>query len=1138
MQRRNYTSLARRLGLLSRRGRPFQGRVDLVFIGGDIAVAVPHFSVSIVARGAGRSAVMSAAYRHCTKMDFEREARAVDYRAKQGLLHEEFVVPADAPVWVSSMMADRSVSGASEAFWNRVEEFEKRSDAQLAKDVTIALPVELTTEQNIALVREFVERHILSKGMVADWVYHDAPGNPHVHLMTTLRPLTAEGFGAKKVPLLAPDGRPLRNDKGKIVYELWAGGVDDFNSLRDGWFACQNRHLALAGLDIRVDGRSFESQGIAVEPTIHLGVGAKAIERKTSASQIPASLERLELQEALRQENARRIERRPDIVLEMIAREKSVFDERDVAKILHRYIDDATLFGSLMLRVLRDPSALRLTAEGTDLGTGIYAPARYTTRELIQLEAEMVNRALWLARRTSHGVRGALLVATFSRNRGLSDEQQAAIEHLTSGAALAAVVGRAGAGKTTMMKAARQAWQAAGYRVVGGALAGKAAEGLEREAGIASRTLSSWERRWTQGIDRPDEKTVFVLDEAGMVSSRQMAFFVEAVARAGAKLVLVGDPEQLQPIEAGAAFRAIGDRVGYAELQTIYRQRAPWMRSASLDLARGKIGEAIDAYRANGRIVSAELKSEAIERLITDWDREHDPTKTSLILAHLRRDVRLLNGLARARLVERGVVGQGAAFRTADGNRYFSAGDQIVFLKNDGILGVKNGMLGRVMEAVPGRFIASVGEGTYQRDVTVEQRSYNNVDHGYATTIHKSQGATVDRVKVLASLSLDRHLTYVAMTRHRDELVVYYGRWSFAKSGGLVPILSRRNAKETTLDYEARPFYRQALRFAEARGLYLMSVTRTVVRDRLHWIVGQKQKLATLGARLVDLGSSFRLVRGKLERAAPAIGAARPMVSAITVFAKSIEQAVADRLAADLDLRERWQDVSMRFQLVYAEPEVAFAAVKVDAMLNDAPLAATVLQKLAAEPQHFGALSGRTGMFASRSDKHDRETALFNVPALARNLADYMRARAETERRYSAEENALRSRLAVEIPALSPVARQALEQLREGLGRDDQTRLEQSSLHPSVTMELERFSASVSQRFGERTFLRIAAKAPDGEVFVAVTDGMTPQQKNEVRLAWDAMRTIQLLSARGRVSAGLKLSQTQRQSQAKELRLK
>ncbi|EJT00813.1 AAA family ATPase, partial [Rhizobium sp. CCGE 510] len=319
-----------------------------------------------------------------------------------------------------------------------------------------------------------------------------------------------------------------------------------------------------------------------------------------------------------------------------------------------------------------------------------------------------------------------------------------AIGHVAGPARIAAIVGRAGAGKTTMMKAAREAWEAAGYRVVGGALAGKAAEGLEKEAGIQSRTLSSWELRWQRGRDGIDAKTVFVIDEAGMVASKQMAGFVEAAVRAGAKLVLVGDPDQLQPIEAGAAFRAIADRIGYAELETIYRQREDWMRAASLDLARGNVGAALARYQSHDRLHSSTLKAEAVEQLIGDWNREYDPAKTTLMLAHLRRDVRLLNDMARAKLVERGLVSEGRTFRTADGMRPFAAGDQIVFLKNDTALGVKNGMLGKVVEAAPNRVVVSVGEGQQKRHVAVEQRAYSNLDHGYATTIHKSQGATVD----------------------------------------------------------------------------------------------------------------------------------------------------------------------------------------------------------------------------------------------------------------------------------------------------------------------------------------------------------------------------------------------------------
>ncbi|TGP16878.1 hypothetical protein, partial [Mesorhizobium sp. M1D.F.Ca.ET.234.01.1.1] len=102
-------------------------------------------------------------------------------------------------------------------------------------------------------------------------------------------------------------------------------------------------------------------------------------------------------------------------------------------------------------------------------------------------------------------------------------------------------------------------------------------------------------------------------------------------------------------------------------------------------------------------------------------------------------DVRTLNELAREKLVERGIVGEGFAFRTEDGARRFAVGDRVVFLKNEGSLGVKNGMLATVVEAAPGRIVAAIGEGDDRRQVVIEQRFYANVDHGYATTVHKSQ---------------------------------------------------------------------------------------------------------------------------------------------------------------------------------------------------------------------------------------------------------------------------------------------------------------------------------------------------------------------------------------------------------------
>ena len=314
--------------------------------------------------------MLAAAYRHCARMEHEAEARTVDYTVKRGMIHEAFLLPADAPAWARALVADRSVAESSEAFWNRVEAFEKRADAQFAKEFIVALPVELSREQNIALVDAFVATQVLARGQVADWVYHDDPGNPHIHLMTTLRPLTEDGFGRKKVTVLGEDGQPPRNAAGKIVYRLWSGDRPEFLEQRQAWLDLQNRHLALAGLDIRVDGRSYAERGLDVAPTPHIGVAAKAIERKGGEEGRRPSLERLRAFEASRAENARRVERRPEIVLDLISREKSVFDERDVAKILHRWIDDAATFQTLLARILQSPQVLRLEAETIDFATG------------------------------------------------------------------------------------------------------------------------------------------------------------------------------------------------------------------------------------------------------------------------------------------------------------------------------------------------------------------------------------------------------------------------------------------------------------------------------------------------------------------------------------------------------------------------------------------------------------------------------------------------------------------------------------------------------------------------------------------------------------------------------------------------
>jgi Ti-type conjugative transfer relaxase TraA len=377
---------------------------------------------------------------------------------------------------------------------------------------------------------------------------------------------------------------------------------------------------------------------------------------------------------------------------------------------------------------------------------------------------------------------------------GLSDEQRQAVHHITGPARISVVVGLAGAGKSTMLAAAREAWEAAGYRVHGAALSGKAAEGLEAASGIRSRTLASWEHGWQNGraaADRDQLRAgdVLVIDEAGMVGSRQMARFVAQAEARGAKLVLVGDHEQLQAIGAGAPFRAIAAHVGHAGLMDIRRQRADWQREASVAFASHRTAEGLEAYRDHGALRFSETHAGARDAVVAAYLADHAvrPEGSRVAMAYLRSDVRELNAAIRDALQARGALPHGAdagerRFETNDGVRSFAPGDRIVFLENDRDLGVKNGTLATVRQVAENRLVA-VPDGS-TRAVSVPMGDYRAVDHGYATTIHKTQGATVDRSFVLASNRMDRHLTYVAMTRHRDSVELHAGVDAFLPRAG------------------------------------------------------------------------------------------------------------------------------------------------------------------------------------------------------------------------------------------------------------------------------------------------------------------------------------------------------------------
>ena len=775
--------------------QPAQGKAAA----GTPQMAIYHFSAKVIGRSTGRSALAAAAYRSASELHDERLGRDHDFTAKADPAHSEIMLPDGAPErWL-----DRAT------LWNEVEARERQHNSQLARDVEISLPRELGRAEAVALARDFVREQFVSRGMVADLNVHwgvgsDGGEQPHAHVMLTMRRVEGDEFGPKE-----------RAWNDRALLSGW----------RERWAEVANQRLAELGHDARIDHRSYAEQGIPLEPQHKIGpAGARRAERGEDA-------ERRGEHDGIARRNGEQIAADPAVALDALTRQHSTFTKQDLARFVNRHTADGEQFVAVLAKVEASAELVRLGVDGR-------GRERFSTREMVAAEQRMEAAAAELGGSYAHRVDVADIDRAVRRAEAgglaLGEEQRGAVAHVTAGRDLALVVGYAGTGKSAMLGVARQAWEAAGYRVRGAALSGIAAEGLEGGSGIESRTLASLEWGWKEGRDQLTARDVLVVDEAGMVGSRQMERVLSAAREAGAKVVLVGDPEQLQAIEAGAAFRALAERHGAAEIAAVRRQREAWQRDATRELATGRTAHALGRYEQAGMVQGHATQAEARAALVAGWaaERRAAPGQSQVMLAYTRADVAELNRLARERVRAAGELGVEHQVETERGARAMARGDRLMFLRNERGLGagpggrggvaVKNGTLGTVLAVESGGERLTVRlDGPEGRDapvVTFYTRDYGHLDHGYAATVHKAQGVTVDRAHVLASAHMDRHAAYVALTRHREGVALHWSAEAVGDRAGLGRTLGRERAKDTSLDYDLdRAGPERA--YAERRGL-------------------------------------------------------------------------------------------------------------------------------------------------------------------------------------------------------------------------------------------------------------------------------------------------------------------------------
>ena len=525
------------------------------------------------------------------------------------------------------------------------------------------------------------------------------------------------------------------------------------------------------------------------------------------------------------------------------------------------------------------------------------------------------------------------------------DQQRAAARHVACETGRHAfVVGWAGTGKTTMLRAATRAYSAAGFSIVGCCQSAVAARNLARETGAKSRTVASLLLAARSGRAPLNERSIVVLDEAGMVGSPEFAALQEIVLTAGAKLVCVGDPKQLQPISGGGIFASLLREHGRAEISKIQRQKtafepllewlasqaragqgitkeqvtalrqapedarmaateklcasAPklarafarwrerfdheWLREAVSELADGAALPALRLLDQRGRLrilgVGAQpnasifdpgfavepgakpMETPAMRAAVEAWATDKTQLPNKIMIAATRVEVAALNAMARAVLVEKGLVQDEAGLdlpiniRDAEPEiKRFAPGDRVVFTKNDRELGVANGATGTIQAVNVGTMLGvahpelvvelddAIGEAKDAIKNLIVPASFGWLDLSFCLTNNKSQGRTVDSAHVLvnpATAIVDREWAYVAASRSRFATTLYVdaaaiaafdpeSHLAAAQAGwqgaldreqiieALARRMSKSRAKGTTLDYRDAPSAeREAMRIS------------------------------------------------------------------------------------------------------------------------------------------------------------------------------------------------------------------------------------------------------------------------------------------------------------------------------------
>jgi conjugative relaxase-like TrwC/TraI family protein len=418
---------------------------------------------------------------------------------------------------------------------------------------------------------------------------------------------------------------------------------------------------------------------------------------------------------------------------------------------------------------------------------GIAATAkgeRFTTRAIWELERGALDRVEVMAATEDRAVVSEIVVSrVLAKRQSMKPDQAAMVERLLRGGeGVVVVVGEAGTGKTYALTTAAEGWSAAGAELRVAAPTWRAANVLRSEglqATSVASLLADLDRAAASGEAALGPHAVLVVDEAGMVDSRNLARLIDHAQEADAKLVLIGDPAQLGEIEAGGLFASIASRTEPIVLDEVIRHRHELEREGAKLIRDGEGREALAIYRGAERVTVSDDPAMRRDAMVSDWWRSYERGEDALMIAKRNAEVAELNALARERMKAAGRLG---SEEIRVGEASFAVGDQVITRINDQRQNIYNRERWRVERVDEGSErlwlvgIDTRGRVCVDSDYLGRLRERDGgpaIEHAYAATTYQAQGATVDTAFVMADPSMDRQEFYVATSRTREQTYLY-----------------------------------------------------------------------------------------------------------------------------------------------------------------------------------------------------------------------------------------------------------------------------------------------------------------------------------------------------------------------------